>query len=263
MSRIEKKFRDLKKRGSKAFVAYITAGDPGLEETEKIAFALEAAGVDVLEIGIPFSDPTADGPVIQEASQRAIRAGATLPAILDMLSSLRNKSEMPVVLFSYYNPIFFMGAEAFARRAAAAGADGVLVVDLPPEESGELTRFTSPQGLDFISLIAPTSGVERMRRIARKASGFIYYISVVGITGSDVPIANRIGPDIEQIRHFTRLPVVAGFGISSPGQAQDISRHAEGIVVGSALVRIIHENQGGDMVGAVGAFALKIRQALG
>ncbi len=192
MGRIEKKFRDLKKRGSKAFVAYITAGDPGIEETEKIAVALDAAGVDVLEIGIPFSDPTADGPVIQEASQRAIRAGTTLPTILDMLVSLRSKTEMPIVLFSYYNPIFFMGPEEFARQAAAAGVDGVLVVDLPLEESRELTRFTSPLGLDFISLIAPTSGEERMRRIAGKASGFIYYISIVGITGSDKPIADRI-----------------------------------------------------------------------
>jgi tryptophan synthase alpha chain len=176
MGRIEERFTALKNANRKAFVAYLTAGDPEIETTAKLIPALEAAGVDVVEIGVPFSDPTADGPVIQAASQRALKRGATLAKILAMISELRRTSEIPIVLFGYYNPILSYGPEKFAADAAASGVDGILVVDLPPEEADELRRFTDPAGLAFITLIAPTTDPARARKILRGATGFVYYI---------------------------------------------------------------------------------------
>ncbi len=263
MGRIERKFESLASRNEKALVAYLTAGDPGLEETEEMVLALDRAGVDILEIGVPFSDPTADGPIIQAASQRALRKGATLEAILSMIARVRRVSEIPVVLFGYYNPIFSYGGERFARKAMEAGVDGILVVDLPPEEAGELRRFTDPLGIDFISLIAPTTDDERMRKIAETAAGFLYYISITGVTGTARPEANRIGADVRKIREASELPVVAGFGISTPEQAREIAPHADGIVVGSAFVKLIEENSGTNrLTETVASFAREIKQAL-
>ena len=241
-NRIEEKFADLKNRGEKAFVAYITAGDPDFKTTQEIVLALEQSGVDILEIGVPFSDPTADGPVIQEASQRALRNGATLSGILDMVESLREKSGIPIILFSYFNPIFSFGVEAFAKRAARAGVDGVLVVDLPAEEAEELKKFTDPLGIRFIYLLAPTSGEQRIRAACRKASGFVYYISVTGVTGTQLPQAEQIEEDIRTIRKYTSIPVVSGFGISSAAVAGRIAEKADGIVIGSAFMKIIGED---------------------
>ncbi len=174
MKRIEKKFAELTKKGEKALVAYITAGYPDLETTRALIPALARAGVDILEVGVPFSDPTADGPVIQAASQAALKNGTTLARVLDLAGELRSEVEIPLVLFSYYNPIFSMGSAAFSERAAAAGVDGVLVVDLPAEEADELRNQTDPAGIDFISLVAPTTGGERIRKVLKAASGFIY-----------------------------------------------------------------------------------------
>ncbi len=193
MKRIEKTFAELKKKGEKALVAYITAGYPDLETTRALIPALAKAGVDILEVGVPFSDPTADGPVIQAASQAALKNGTTLTGVLDLIAGLRGAVEIPLVLFSYYNPIFSMGSAPFARRAAAAGVDGVLVVDLPAEEAGELRGETDPAGIDFISLVAPTTGGDRVGKVVKAASGFIYYISVTGVTGTR-------GPDLEETR---------------------------------------------------------------
>ncbi|MFZ1037346.1 MAG: tryptophan synthase subunit alpha, partial [Smithella sp.] len=187
MGRIEKKFESLRVKNEKALIVYLTAGDPSLEITKKLIWGLEKAGVDILEIGVPFSDPTADGPVIQAASQRALKAGTTLPGILKMVAQIRKVSEIPVVLFGYFNPIFAYGVKKFAHAAHIAGIDGVLVVDLPYEEAEELRIHTDAAGIDFISLIAPTTGTERLNKIAAKASGFIYYISITGITGTAAP----------------------------------------------------------------------------
>jgi tryptophan synthase alpha chain len=261
-NRIDEKFADLKQRGEKAFVAYVTAGDPDLEMTQEIALAMERSGVDILEVGVPFSDPTADGPVIQEASQRALRSGTTLAGIIDMIGSLREKSEVPIVLFSYFNPIFSFGVEAFAERAARAGVDGVLVVDLPAEEAGELKRHTDRYGIKFIFLLAPTSGEQRIRAAAAKGSGFLYYISVTGVTGTQLPQAEQIEHDIKIIRKHTSIPVVSGFGISSPEVAGEIAAKADGIVIGSAFMKIIGESPRENMVSRVRDFAAAVRKGI-
>ncbi len=263
MGRIEERFRALKKEGLKAFVAYLTAGDPDLETTAELIPALEAAGVDIVEIGVPFSDPTADGPAIQAASQRALKQGATLEKILAMIAALRRTSGIPIVLFGYYNPILSYGPEKFAADAKASGVDGLLVVDLPPEEADELRRYTDTAGLAFITLIAPTTDPERARKILRRAAGFVYFISVTGVTGTAAPRTEDVQRDVERIKMVTALPVAVGFGISRPEQAAAIAPLADGIVVGSALVRLIGEKGGSDgLIPAVSSFAAKIRQAI-
>ena len=242
MGRIEARFAALKKDRRKAFVAYLTAGDPDLETTARLIPALEGAGVDIVEIGVPFSDPTADGPVIQAASQRALKEGATLAKILTMIAALRRTSAIPIVLFGYYNPVLSYGPERFAADAAASGVDGILVVDLPPEEAGELRKYTDKAGLAFITLVAPTTDPKRARKILRGATGFVYYISVTGVTGTAVPRPDEVRRDVERIKAMTPLPVAVGFGISTPAQAATIAPLADGVVVGSALVRLIGEN---------------------
>ncbi len=263
MGRIEARFAALKKANRKAFVTYLTAGDPDLETTAELIPALEAAGVDVVEIGVPFSDPTADGPAIQAASQRALARGATLAKILAMIAGLRRTSAIPIVLFGYYNPILSYGPENFAADAAAAGVDGILVVDLPPEEADELRRFTDPAGLAFITLIAPTTDPARARKILRGATGFVYYISITGVTGTAVPRPEAVRRDVERLRKMTTLPLAVGFGISTPDQAAAIAPLADGVVVGSALVRLIGEKgAGGDLIPAAAAYAKTIRGAI-
>lgn len=263
MGRIEDKFAALKEEGKKAFIAYLTAGDPGLAETEGLIPALETVGVDIVEVGVPFSDPTADGPAIQAASQRALKQGATLEKILGMIARLRGKSGVPIVLFTYYNPILSYGPERFATDAAAAGADGILVVDLPPEEADELRQYSDPAGLAFITLIAPTTDPKRARKILRGATGFVYYISVTGVTGTAVPRPDDVRREVERLKGMTALPVAVGFGISTPAQAAAIAPLADGVVVGSALVRLIGE-KGTDsgLIEEASAFAGEIRRAI-
>jgi tryptophan synthase alpha chain len=263
MGRIERKFRSLREINEKALVVYVTAGDPDLETTGEIIHALDGAGVDILEIGVPFSDPTADGPVIQAAAQRALKGGATLAGILDMIARVRKTSDIPIVLFGYYNPVFIFGNAEFASRAKEAGVDGILIVDLPPEESGELRRYTDREGIDFISLIAPTTGDERIAGIVKKASGFLYYISVTGVTGTAKPEIGSIKQDIRRIRKASSLPVAVGFGISTPDQAREIASLADGVVVGSAVVRLIEERSGkSDLIETLSSFAHGIKKAL-
>jgi len=263
MGRIGERFKALKARNEKAFIVYLTAGDPNLEKTEALCLALEAAGTDILEIGVPFSDPTADGPAIQAAAQRALKTGVTLEAILDGIARLRKVSEVPILLFGYYNPIFAYGNERFARRAKEVGVDGILVVDLPPEEGAELRRFTDRVGIDFISLIAPTTGPDRIKSIVKGASGFLYYISITGVTGSAVPTPEDIERDVKRIREASPLPVAVGFGISTPEQARAIAPLADGIVIGSAVVRLIEEHGGkDDLIPAVSSFARRIKEAI-
>lgn len=264
MSRIGKIFADAKARGEAALIPFITAGDPDLATTLKIMRALERSGADCIELGIPFSDPTADGPTIQRASERALKNGPiSLPAIFRLVREFRAGSAVPVVLFGYFNPIFRFGVKAFARRAAAAGADGVLCVDLPPEESGELQCWTDAAGLDLIFLLSPTSGAERLRLVARKGRGFIYYVSVTGVTGARRSLENGLRAQVERVRKVSALPVGVGFGISTPKQAAWIAGFADAAVVGSALVERIEKAKGGNAKAReAGAFIGQLKTAI-
>jgi tryptophan synthase alpha chain len=263
MGRIEKKFDSLRAKKEKALIVYLTAGDPSLAVTKELIMALEKAGADILEIGVPFSDPTADGPVIQEAAQRALKTGTTLKSVLQLVADVRKTSQIPIVLFGYFNPIFSYGTQKFARDAAHFGVDGVLVVDLPPEEAPELRQFTDAAGIDFISLIAPTTGMQRAKKIAAGATGFLYYISITGVTGTAAPKLADIDNDLKKIRKRSSLPVVVGFGISRPEQAREIGRLADGVVVGSALVKLISENSNNaGLLKIIGDYAAGIKRVL-
>ena len=263
MGRIGDKFESLRGRKEKALIVYLTTGDPSLSVTKKLILSLEKAGVDILEIGVPFSDPTADGPVIQMASQRALKSGATLEGVLNLVTEVRKISEIPVVLFGYFNPIFAYGVKKFANAAHKAGVDGVLVVDLPYEEARELRMYTDAVSIDFISLIAPTTDEKRLRKIVADATGFLYYISITGITGTAAPKIDDIKTDVNKIRKITKLPVAVGFGISKPQQAREIARFADGIVIGSAVVRLIDENKNNpDLVKIVSGYVSEIKKAL-
>jgi tryptophan synthase alpha chain len=244
MNRIDAAFERLADRNEKALVGFVTAGDPGPTESLDVISAMCAAGLDLLELGVPFSDPTADGPVIQRSSGRALAAGVSLARVLNMIAALRRRTDVPLIVFSYYNPILAYGAAAFQRDALSAGADGVLVVDLPPEESDELTGPWPDKGLCLIRLTTPTTPPERMRRIASSASGFIYHVSMLGVTGSNGLNLTDIDGKIRDLRTVTRLPICVGFGISTPEQVAAISGICDGVVIGSAFERLIEENIG-------------------
>ena len=263
MGRIAEKFNELLAKKEKALIVYLTAGDPSLAITKKLILGLAEAGVDMLEIGVPFSDPTADGPVIQEAAQRALKSGTTLAGVLQLVKEVRQVSSVPIILFGYFNPIFAYGVKQFAGTARKAGVDGVLVVDLPFEEAQELRVYTDAAGIDFISLISPTTGGERIRKITAKARGFLYYISITGITGTAAPRIADIKADVEKIRKISGLPVAVGFGITKPQQAKEIAEFADGIVIGSAVVRLIDDHRNDpDLVKIVADFARKIKKSL-
>ena len=217
-------------------VAYITCGDPDLDTSREVALAAIRAGADVIELGVPFSDPVADGPTIQRSSERALRAGTTLEGVLDSVASIRRKSDVPLVLFSYYNPVLQMGLERFADRASSAGADGVLITDLTPEESGDYRRIVSERGLDTIFLAAPTSPDERLALIASCTTGFLYLISRTGVTGERSSLPEDLPALVRRVRRVTALPIAVGFGISLPGQVSVLGGLADAAVVGSALV---------------------------
>jgi tryptophan synthase alpha chain len=243
VNRIDQTFSRLKAENRAAFVAYIAAGDPTLEATLDYVAALEAAGVDVLELGVPFSDPLADGVVNQMAAQRALDGGATTSKVLDLIRMLRERGcQMPIVLFTYLNPIYTYGFSAFHAAAAAAGADGILLLDLPPDEAVENPELSETHGLKQIRLIAPTTPPERMKALARAAEGFIYYVSREGVTGVQESLASNIAAQVAIIKSATDVPVCVGFGISKPEQAAEVAAAADGVVVGSAIVRIIGEN---------------------
>lgn len=263
MSRIEKNFADLKKRGEAALIPFITAGDPNLATTLKILQALEAGGADCIELGIPFSDPTADGPTIQRSSERALKNGLSLAQIFSTIREFRKKSQVPVILFGYFNPFFCYGLEKFCRDAASAGADAVLCVDLPPEESGELKRWTDACGLDLIFLLAPTSDAERIALVARRGRGFVYYVSVTGVTGARRSLDDDLRSRVAQVRKAVSLPVGVGFGISTPKQAAAIAEFADAAVVGSALVAKIEAAQGNEAKAqSAGVFIASLKRAM-
>ena len=237
MSRIANKFADLKSKEQSAFVSYIMAGDPNYDTTLEIMKGLPDAGVDIIEIGAPFTDPMADGTTIQLAGQRALAGGMTLKKTLKMVSSFReNNNDTPIVLMGYYNPIYSHGVEDFISDAKNAGVDGLIVVDLPPEEDDELCIPAKNLGLDFIRLATPTTDTQRLPKLLPNTSGFIYYVAVTGVTGAGSANAAEVGTEIKRIKESTDLPIVVGFGINTPEAAYDMALHADGAVVGSAIV---------------------------
>ncbi|MBZ5541331.1 MAG: tryptophan synthase subunit alpha [Acidobacteriia bacterium] len=240
-TRIAKRFAELRARGEMGLVAYITAGDPSLDATLRYVLALAEAGADVIELGVPFSDPVADGPTIQRASDRALKGGATLAGVLELVRRIRQTCEVPLVLFSYYNPILQMGLEKFAAAAASAGADGVLVTDLTPEESADYRRILAARGLDTIFLAAPTSTDERLAKIAACTSGFLYLISRTGVTGAQEALLEDLPALVRRLRAVSPLPIAIGFGVSLPGHVSVLGGLADAAVVGSALVAEIEK----------------------
>jgi len=255
MSRISSRFDQLKREKRKALVTFITAGDPDLSFTERIVPEISVAGADIIELGMPFSDPMADGPTIQLSSERALAGGTDLASILATVKNIRKGCDVPILLMGYYNPVFVFGLERFCREAADAGVDGVLLVDLPPEEAEEFVRYARHSKLDFIPLLTPTSDDSRMEKVKKIGRGFIYYVSVAGVTGTRSTVAGDIGGMVEKIRVTASLPVAVGFGISTPQQAFEVSKLADGVVVGSALVKLFEQFKGDEL-------ALKVTDAV-
>lgn len=260
--RVATRFRELSRRGELGLVAYITAGDPSLAASEKIVLAAADAGADVVELGVPFSDPVADGPTIQRASERALRGGTTLAGVLDLVRRLRARTQVPLVLFSYFNPILQMGIETFADAAASAGADGVLTTDLTPEESAEYRVALRSRGLDTIFLAAPTSTDARLKLIASVSSGFLYVISRTGVTGARESLPEELPGLVRRVRRFTALPIAVGFGISLPTHVTVLGGIADAAVVGSAIVSEIEKAGPADAaVRAIGDLVGRLKHA--
>ncbi len=256
MSRVDARFGELRGAGQKAFIAYITAGDPSLELTGELVLALEQAGTDVIELGIPFSDPLADGPVNQAAAERALKHGVSLADILKFMGELRGKTAVPIIFFTYFNPVFKYGVERFAQDAASAGVDGALAVDLPPEESADYKAAMDAAGLSTVYLTAPTSTRDRIRLISKHSTGFVYYVSRTGVTGVRESVEEGVKPMVAEIRSFTDKPVAVGFGISKPQQVKEVAQYADGVVVGSGIVQLVGEiGPSPNMVSEVAGFA--------
>ena len=263
MNRIEAKFLELKVQKRKAFIAFITAGDPDLKTTRDLVVALEAVGVDIIELGIPFSDPLADGPVLQASYYRALNKGTTVKKILETVKQLRLKTSIPITLMTSYNPVFRFGEEKFVKACVQAGVDGLIIPDLPPEEALNLRRLAQRYGVDTIFFVAPTSTDLRIRSNTKASSGFVYYVSLTGITGTQKALASAVVKQIKRIKRFTKKPVCAGFGISTPRQVKDIGRAADGVIVGSAIVKIIQANKGRrDLLAVVTRFVSSLVKVL-
>ena len=255
MNRIEQKFKELKSVRKKAFIAFITAGYPNLSVTENLVKEFDAVGVDIVELGVPFTDPMADGPIIQEASQHALKHGVRLADILNLVENVRAKVNLPICLMTYFNPVFCFGQERFVKEAVGAGVDGVVIPDLPFEESKDLLWFANRGNLDVIQFLAPTSTMKRIKMITRAARGFIYYVSLTGTTGARKTLPQDLKENLLMIKKHTGKPVCAGFGISTSAQVKEISRVCDGVIVGSAIVKKIKENIGSpDLVRKTGSF---------
>jgi tryptophan synthase alpha chain len=262
-SRIDARFRELHAQGAKGLIVYLAAGDPNLEATGELIGALERGGADLIEVGVPFSDPLADGPVIQRASERALRAGATLRRILACLPEWRASTRVPMILFSYYNPILQYGLEDFARDAAKAGADGALVVDLSPEEADPYVSVMRAVNLDTVFLASPTSTDLRLERAARLSTGFLYLISRTGVTGERTELAATVRPLVARAQRFTSLPLAVGFGISAPAQVREVQALAQAAVVGSAVVHAIEERYPKQGAAAIEEFVRWLKEGTG
>jgi tryptophan synthase alpha chain len=261
--RIESTFQRLRQANKKALIAYLMAGDPSLAETERLVVEIEQAGADIIELGVPFSDPIADGPVIQLAAERGLRSGTSLKKILAMMKSLRTKTQVPIVLMVYYNSIHAMGVETFCREAGAAGVDGLIVPDMPPDEAGPLKGPAAAAGLRLIFLLAPTSTTQRRTYVAKESQGFVYYVSLTGITGAQIQNMTEVGKNVQKIKKITKTPVAVGFGVSTPEDAARVSAMADGVIVGSAIVKqIAAHQQDPDMPAKVGLFVGSLKAAM-
>ena len=263
MSRLGATFATLRQRGERALIPYFTAGDPSLGVTRRLVIEAAKRGADIIELGIPFSDPLADGPVVQRATQRALAAGVTLPRVLELVREMRGEVTAPLVFLSYYNPILAFGLKAFCRAAVEAGVDGVIVADLPPEEAGPLHVEAEAAGLELIHLVAPTSTPDRMRKIAKATGSFIYMVSLTGVTGTRAELPPDLVQHLRALRGITTKPICVGFGISGPEQAAAVARLADGVIVGSAIVKLV-ERYGGspELLVQVGDFIAALKKAL-
>lgn len=263
MNRIEKKFAELKKKRKKALIVFLTAGDPSLAKNEALIRAMENEGVDLVEIGVPFSDPLADGPVIQASSQRSLRRGTTLEKILKMVKRVRRRSATPLALMSYYNPLLHYGLARFAKDAKRAGVDGAIVPDLPPDEGRQTAAIFAKAGLDLVYLLAPTSTLKRQQMISRASRGFVYFVSVTGVTGTGRTISQAVLEQVAALRRRTKRAVCVGFGVSTPEQAKQVARYADGVIVGSSLVKALAERPDLGAARFAEKFIRPLRSALG
>ncbi|MFZ4858793.1 MAG: tryptophan synthase subunit alpha [Desulfuromonadaceae bacterium] len=262
MSRLAARFNALRADHAKALIAFVTAGDPDLATTEEIVLLLEHSGADVIELGVPFSDPMADGPTIQRSSERALNSGTTLHSILELVKRVRSRSEIPVILMGYLNPVHAYGYDRFCQDASDAGVDGVLLVDMPPEESSELTVPARLHGLDVIFLLTPTSDAERIAAVEMLGSGFVYYVTVTGVTGARTSVSASLAQELDRVQQVISLPVMAGFGISTPEQASEVGKLADGIVVGSAIVKLFEQYSGEELKQQLGNYVTSLKEAL-
>ncbi len=243
MSKIGNVFKQLKKTGKKALIPYIMAGDPTLDDTRNFVAGLEIAGADIIELGVPFTDPLADGPTIQRASERALKQGVTLRKVLALVNEIRRSTKIPLILMTYYNPVFKFGIEEFVKEAVKVGVNGVIVPDLIPDEADDFMDSARRHGLDTIFLLAPTSTEDRIRKVARASTGFIYYVSITGITGAKLSVNEFMKNKLTLIKTIAKKPIAVGFGISNPEEASGVATFADGIIVGSAIVKLVSEGK--------------------
>jgi tryptophan synthase alpha chain len=263
VNRIERVFAALRARGERALVPYFTAGDPSLGATRALVAEAARRGADLIELGIPFSDPLADGPVVQRATQRALSSGVTLPRVIELVREIRADVATPIVFLTYYNPVLAFGLQAFCRAAVDAGVDGLIVADLPPEEAGPLRAEAVPAGLDLIHFVAPTTPAPRMRKIARATGSFIYMVSLTGVTGVRAELPPDLDEHLRTLRGVTTKPVCVGFGIANPAQAALAGRHADGVIVGSAIVNLVEQHGASpDLPARVGEFIAALKAGL-
>jgi tryptophan synthase alpha chain len=256
MSRIERTFAELKKRGGKALIPYIMAGDPTLERTKKYVLDLESAGADIIELGVPFSDPLADGPTIQQAAERSLNKGTTLKKVLNLVKEIRKDSDVPLILMTYFNPVFKFGIESFVKNAVRKGVDGVIIPDLIPDEAGDFVKLARQHGLNTIFLLAPTSTGDRINKVSQVSSGFIYYVSITGITGSKLTTGKTMKDTLKAIQKRVKQPVAVGFGISNAREAKEVAKLADGVIIGSAIVKLIAQGK------SIRNFVREIRKAI-
>ena len=260
--RIAATFARLREARRAGFVPFIMAGDPDVVSTLELMRAAAAAGTDLIELGVPFSDPMADGPVLQRSAERALAGGARLPAVLEIVARFRADSAVPIVLFGYANPFLRYGAARLAEDAASSGVDGILCVDMPPEEADDLKPATDAAGLDLIFLLAPTSDRARVERVLARARGFVYYVSITGVTGAAAPVADEVAAMVRRVQALTSLPIGVGFGITTPAQAAEVARVADAVVVGSALMRLVEKHPGAALLPAASDFLCRMATAV-
>jgi len=256
MNRIDRTFKELRKNGRKALIPYIMAGDPDLDATIKHINDLESSGADIIELGVPFSDPLADGPTIQKAAERSLQKGTTLRKVLNLVKEVRKTSEIPLILMTYYNPIFKLGVESFITKAVKAGVDGVIIPDLIPDEADEFMKLSRQHNLDTIFLLAPTSTNDRIKKVTKASTGFIYFVSITGITGAKLSMGSLMKKNLAAINSATKKPVAVGFGVSTAKEAASVAKMADGVIIGSAIVKLIAKGKN------IKSFIKNVRKAI-